>query len=404
MRFIGMDVHRDFCEVAIWEQGEVRSAGRVLTNDEDLGLFARSLGTDDEVAMEMSGNAAAIAAIIRPHVARVVLADPKKVRERIGNGPKTDRLDARVLARLGAGGFLAAVWTPDEATRVRRRLISRRAQLVRQRTREKNQVHAVMVRNLRGKAPMSDLFGVNGRTWLAAQTLPADEADTVAGCLRQVDFLDAEIELIDRRIAEQVVGSAEIRRLLTLPGFGPVAATALMAAIGDVSRFPSPRHLVGYLGLDPKVVQSGSEAARHGRISKRGPGYARHVLVEAALHARRSTGPMKAFGERVAARRGQNVATVAVARKLVVIAWNMLTRGEDYAFARPTLVAQKVRRAELAAGAPPRRGGRGTRPKVSATERKRLEKELAAQAEVAYRRLVADWAPAGRRDGPHPAR
>lgn len=403
MRFIGMDVHRDFCEVAIWEQGEVRSAGRVLTNDEELTLFAQSLGEDDEVAMEMSGNAAAIAAIVRPHVARVVLADPKKVRERIGNGPKTDRLDARVLARLGAGGFLAAVWAPDEPTRVRRRLISRRAQLVRQRTREKNQVHAVMVRNLRGKAPMSDLFGVNGRAWLAAQDVPPDEADTVAGCLRQVDFLDAEIELVDRRIAEQVVGSEEIRRLVTLPGFGPVAATALMAAIGDVSRFPSPRHLVGYLGLDPKVVQSGSEAARHGRISKRGPGYARHVLVEAALHARRSTGPMKAFGERVAARRGQNVATVAVARKLVVIAWNMLTRGEDYAFARPTLVAQKVRAAELAAGAPPRRGGRGERPKVSATERKRLEKELAAQAEVAYRRLVADWRPGGR-GGPHPAR
>ena len=396
MRFIGMDVHRDFCEVAIWEQGEVRSAGRVSSSDEDLSLFAQSLGTDDEVAMEMSGNAAAIARIIEPHVARVVLADPKKVRERIGNGPKTDRLDARVLAKLGAGGFLAAVWSPDEKTRVRRRLISRRAQLVRQRTREKNQVHAVMVRNLRGKAPMSDLFGVNGRAWLAEQPLPVDEAETVSACLRQVDFLESEIELIDRRIAEQVVGSPEIRRLLTLPGFGPIAATALMAAIGDIGRFPSPRHLVGYLGLDPKVVQSGSEPARHGRISKRGPGYARHVLVEAALHARRSTGPMKAFGERVAKRRGQNIATVAVARKLIVIAWNMLRREEDYAFARPTLVAQKIRKAELAAGAPSRRGGRGKRPAVPATERKRLEKELAAQAEVAYRRLVADWRPAGR--------
>lgn len=398
MRFIGMDVHRDFCEVAIWEAGEIRSAGRVPTGDEELGLFARSLGHDDEVAMEMSGNAAAIARIIEPHVASVVLADPKKVRERVGAGPKTDRLDARLLARLGAGGFLAAVWTPDEATRVRRRLISRRANLIRQRTREKNQVHAVLVRNLKGKPPMTDLFGVNGRRWLASQALPPDEAETVDACLRQVDFLGSEIELVDRRIAGQVVGSEEIRRLMSLPGFGPVAATALMAAIGDVGRFPSPRALVGYLGLDPKVVQSGSEAARHGRISKRGPGYARHVLIEAALHARRGAGPLKAFGERVARRRGQNIATVAVARKLIVIAWNMLRRHEDYAFARPTLVAAKIRKAELASGAPRRRGGHGTRAKVSATERKRLEKELAAQAEVAYRRLVADWRPAGRRD------
>jgi hypothetical protein len=88
MRFIGMDVHRDFCEVAIWEAGEVRSAGRVSTGDEELGLFAQSLGHEDRVAMEMSGNAAAIARIIEPHVTSVVLADPKKVRERVGNGPK----------------------------------------------------------------------------------------------------------------------------------------------------------------------------------------------------------------------------------------------------------------------------------------------------------------------------
>ena len=66
----------------------------------------------------MSGNAAAIAKIVEPHVARVTLADPKKVRERVGNGPKTDRLDARALAKLLAGGFLAAVWAPDEPTRV----------------------------------------------------------------------------------------------------------------------------------------------------------------------------------------------------------------------------------------------------------------------------------------------
>ena len=138
MRCIGMDVHRDFCEVAIAESGQVRSAGRISSEEEELALFAQSLGAEDQVAMEVSGNAAAIARIIEPHVAAVILADPKAVRERIGQGPKTDRLDARVLAKLLAGGFLAAVWVPDEKTRVRRRLISRRANPVRHRTREKN--------------------------------------------------------------------------------------------------------------------------------------------------------------------------------------------------------------------------------------------------------------------------
>jgi hypothetical protein len=110
-----------------------------------------------------------------------------------------------------------------------------------------------------------------------------------------------------------------------------------------------------YLGLDPRVRQSGSEPARHGRISKQGPGETRHVLVEAAWHAARTTGPLRAFHERIAARRGRNIATVAVARKLAVIAWHMLSRGEDYAFARASLTREKIRKLELATGAERRR-------------------------------------------------
>jgi transposase len=157
-----MDVHRDFCKVAIAEAGRVRSAGRVVTQEADLELFAGSLGNEDLVALEVTGNAAAIARIIEPHVGRVVLVDPVRLRGKLGSGPKTDRLDARALAKLGAGGFLDAIWTPDEKTRVRRRLISRRGQLVRHRTREKNQIHAALIRNLKGKPPMSDLFGGGG--------------------------------------------------------------------------------------------------------------------------------------------------------------------------------------------------------------------------------------------------
>jgi transposase len=157
--------------------------------------------------------------------------------------------------------------------------------------------------------------------------------------------------------------------------------------------FPTARHLVSYLGLDPKVRQSGSEPARHGRISKQGPGEARHVLVEAAWQAARTSGPLRAFHERVASRRGGNVATVAVARKLVVIAWHMLSRGEDYAFARPSLVREKLRRLELMTGAEQREGKRNPVRVFATREQQQLDKELAAQAELAYRRLVQDWQP-----------
>lgn len=105
VRSVGMDVHRDFCEVAIAEDGVVRSVGRVATEPEALKLLAGSLCDTDEVAIEATANAVAIARIIEPHVRRVVLANPRAVREKARRAKsKTDRIDARLLARLLASG------------------------------------------------------------------------------------------------------------------------------------------------------------------------------------------------------------------------------------------------------------------------------------------------------------
>src|SRR6266511_299566 len=233
MRFIALDVHRDFCEVAIAENGLVRLAGRVETKPSALELFAGSLGADDQVALEATGNACAIARLLEPHVGRVALANPKAVKGATQTA-KTDKLDARTLAKLLAAGFLPEVWTPDEQTGALRRRIARRAQLVRQRTREKNQVHAILIRNLKLRPPVTDLFGVQGRNWLSEQGLPDDEREMVEACLRGIDFLDREVAAIERALAELVLASDEMRRLMTLPGVNFVTACALLAAIGDV--------------------------------------------------------------------------------------------------------------------------------------------------------------------------
>ena len=202
----------------------------------------------------------------------------------------SDPVDARMLARLLASEMLPEVWRCDEETRVLRRRVSRRTQLVRQRTRAKNQVHSVLIRNLKGRAPVTDVLKRKGRRWLAELELPEDERHTVDGCLREVDFLSEEIATLDRALAQHAVSSPDIRRLMTVPGISRLTAATLMAAIGDVRRFPSPRHLVGYLGLDPRVRQSGESAARHGHISKQGDAAARHVLVEAAHSVERAPG------------------------------------------------------------------------------------------------------------------
>jgi transposase len=395
MRQVALDVHQGFCEVAIREDGKTRSAGRVATGRDTLELFAQSLSRTDEVVMEATGPAMEIARIIEPHVARVVVANAQDVRAISHARVKSDRFDARTLAELLSAGMLESVWVPNAVTSGLRRRVARRAALVRQRTRAKNEIHATLARCLLGRSPVSDLFGKAGRAWLSEQELGTEESETVAGCLRQIDFLDGEVTQIDRKLSEWAVTSEETRRLMSIPGVGAGVAVTLMAAIGDISRFSSPRALVAYLGLDPKVRQSGDEPARHGRISKRGNAQARSVLVEAAWIAVRQPGPLHAFGERIRARKGSQVAAVAVARKLACLAWELLTKGEDYAYAQPSSVRRKLRNLELAAGEarlPTRHGGQ--RVSASAAERD-AERELVARAETAYRRLIADWKATG---------
>ena len=311
--------------------------------------------------MESTGNALAIARILEGHVAEVTLTNPMQVRAISHAKVKNDRFDARTLAELFQAGVLPTVWVEDERTRCLRRLTSRRSQLVRQRTRVKNEITAVLVRNLAGRPPASDLFGKRGRAWLQTLELPGDERQTVDACLRQVDFLTDEVTTVDRSIATSALDSPEIRRLMTIPGVDITTAATLMAAIGDIDRFSSDRRLVGYLGLDARVRQSGIAPARHGRISKQGSSAARHVLVEGAWAAIKTPGPLRAFYQRVRARRGSQIAIVAVARKIAALSWQLLTRQQDYAFKRQSLVDKKLRNIELRAGAPRRpttpRGG-----------------------------------------------
>jgi transposase len=275
-----LDVHRDFCEVAIVAEGRLRSAGRIKARPDALELFAQSLDPRDWVALEVTGNAWAIAAILEAHVARVIVVSPNDTGIRQARA-KTDRLDARALAKLLWAGELDGVWTPDERIRTMRRRLARRAQLVRARSRVKNEIHAVLMRCLKDRAPASDLFGVKGRRWLGEQQLPVCERETVDAGLRQVDFLDTEIAAVERLIAVDALSWPQVKRLMTVPGVNVTVAATFMATVGDIRRFEDRRKLTAYLGLDPKVKQSGDAPANHGHISRQGSSSARHALVEA---------------------------------------------------------------------------------------------------------------------------
>src|SRR3954470_21506222 len=205
-RCIGLDVHREFAQVAIWQGGLVTQAGRFATTPEGVRAFADGLGPADEVALEATGNTWAIATLLASRAGRVVVSNPVKTRAIAEAKVKTDKVDAEILAQLRAADYLPSVWRPDPATSALRRQVLRRAHIVRQRTRLKNQVHAILHRNLIPRCPAADLFGHKGRRWLAEQELPPDELAAASALLRQLDFHAEELRLIDTDLGQAALG------------------------------------------------------------------------------------------------------------------------------------------------------------------------------------------------------
>jgi transposase len=399
MRIIGLDIHRAFAEAVAWQEGKLKRIGRIDMRRDQLTAFAASLLSTDVVVVEATGNAAAVAAVISPHVRRVVIANPMQVRVIAHAKIKTDTIDAGVLAQLYASGFLPEVWIADEATQALRRQVTRRNQVVRQRSRLKNIIQSILHAHLIPACPVADLCGPKGRAWLSEQVLPDDERFAIERHLREFDRLADDLRVIERDLARSALADESVARLMTIPGIDMVVALALTAAIGDIQRFEAPEKLVSYLGLNPSVRQSGPGPAHHGRITKQGRGHARGMLVEAAWAAARAPGPLRAFFLRVSSRRGQHVAAVATARKLAVLIWHLLHKGESYLWARPALHAKKMRELELKAGHPAARGQKGAAHAYNLKSHRDQERRWVEQAEAAYTRFVAGWSPRGPRSG-----
>ena len=293
MRIIGLDIHRAFAEAVAWDDGELKRLGRVDMRRHLLEAFAKKLSKDDVVVVEATGNASSVAAVIAPHVKKVVIANPMQVRVIAHAKIKTDTIDASVLAELYASGFLPEVWIPDEPTQALRRQVTRRNQIVRQRSRLKNIIQSILHSHLIPFAARRSMRGE--RTGMAfSPGLAGGRTPCRRTASARVRSARRDLKVIERDLARSALGDEGVKRLMTIPGVDMVVALAIVAAIGDVGRFEQPQKLVSYLGLNPSVRQSGPGPAYHGRITKQGRGHARGMLVEAAWAAARAPGPLRA--------------------------------------------------------------------------------------------------------------
>jgi transposase len=167
--------------------------------------------------------------------------------------------------------------------------------------------------------------------------VPALARGALQGLVDQLRDTERRVEELDARLAERAREDEVCQRLTTIPGIGPITATALTATVGDATVFESGRHLAAWLGLVPRQNSSGGRE-RLGGISKAGDGYLRRLLVHGARSVMRWHGRTSPWLAGLLKRRPFNVAVVALANKLARIAWAVMTRGEDYR--KPAVTAE----------------------------------------------------------------
>lgn len=361
LRFVGLDVHKRILQICIIDaQGKVLVKERFEGFDREklLAFAKKQLTPQDRLALEATTNTWAVARLLQPFVAEVVASNPLTTKAIAQAKVKTDKIDAEVLAQLLRCDYLPQVWQPDEATSLLRELTGRRTALVGDRTAVRNRIHSLLAVRLL-QVPFDELFGPSGRAWLKALAptqLDAQGRLILDSDLRRHDAIQREIDTLEEELARRGYGDARVKLLMTLPGVNVMVAETLLAALGDVSRFPDGDHAASYLGLVPSTRQSG-DRCYHGPITKAGNSHARWSLVQAAHSVARHPGPLGHFFNKLAKKKNYNVAVVATARKLVVIAWHMLTKNEPYRYAIPRSTEEKLRRLRVKATGQRRKSG-----------------------------------------------
>lgn len=343
-RYLALDIHKHYVVVGgVDAQQIVILPPRRL----DLGEWAlwlpKHVQPTDAVVLEATTNAWTFYDQVAPHAGRTVVAHPGLVKVIASARVKTDNRDVLHLAKLLAANMIPEVWVPPLEVRELRALLAHRRRLVKMRTMTRNRLNSVIHRyNL--TPPRGELFLLKHRAWWLELKVSPTETLRIRQDLATLDHLEPQISQVGEelfRLSTAAPWAEQVPYLMQLPGFGIVVVMTVLAAIGDVTRFPTAKKLVGYAGLGASVHDSG-ETHRTGRITKSGRKDLRWIMVESARIAVLYHDYWKREYAKLEKRLGSNKAIVVIARKLLVEVWHVLTERVGDRHVTPEMAASKL--------------------------------------------------------------
>ena len=325
-RYVGVDLHRRRSVVVILDpDGRKVSSTRIENSSMNLAAAVWEAGPEPEVVLEATWGWYWAADVIEESGGRVHLAHPLGVKGFENRRVKNDDRDATLLADLLRLGSLPESWIAPRSLRELRELVRYRHKLSQLRTGLKSQVHSVLGKE--GVVPsLTTLWGPGGARFLNETPLGEAYEYRIESLRDLISSYDLEVTELDRRVHLRLRDDTGYRTVQQLSGVGRVFAGVFVAEIGDIGRFPNPKRLCSWVGLTPKHRESDDKVFR-GSITKQGSALVRWAAVEAVARWRGGT-PIRDSYQRIAARRGTNIARVAAARKLLTLVYYGMRDGE----------------------------------------------------------------------------
>jgi transposase len=338
-RFVGLDIHKQHFTAVGVDRDRNQIFGPKKVSVRQLETWRdKHLNKGDAVVLEMTTNTYLFHDLLKPYVHSVIVVHPPHVALVTRVRVKTDYKAALTLAQLHAVGMLTPIWVPPVEVRELRSMIAQRTKMVSLATQAKNRLHAVLHREHVSFPEEGSPFSPEQRAWWESLPLSKREAFRIQSDLDTLAFAKRQILRIEDFLAEEAAQDERVPVLVQLPGVGLLTAMTILAAVGTIERFESAKKLVGYAGLGAAVYDSGQKRTT-GRITKMGRRDLRGAMIDAAHIAIRHHPKWKAEFERLEHNIGRNKAIVAVARKLLVVVWHVLTKDEADKHADPEKVA-----------------------------------------------------------------
>jgi transposase len=351
--YVGIDVHKNMCHAIVMSQeGSIIGEKIFSTNAKVLEAWVRTHPKDYVYAMESGTPTKRLYWVLKEMGREVHMAHPTEVRRMMGTKKKTDREDSAFLADLLRMNRLPKSYVPDPEANEERQLLRYRMDLAKKVIAVKNQIHAILTAAGVPESEFTDVFGREGLRTLHRIELQGYQKYILDCHLRQFELLNAQIEDVMGALAKLAQKNPAARTLMQIKGIDFYSALVILNEIGDVTRFPTAKHLTSYAGLVPRIYQSGN-ISRTGHIHKQGPKALRTMMVRCAAASVRGPGKFQRFYERKRKQIGHGKAIVAVARKMLAIVFTLLTRGCEYEERDDRNVHKKMRIMERKAKALP---------------------------------------------------